>query len=258
MQDYGVVMSGGGIKGVAHLAFLEKVEQEFGTPRYLSGSSAGALVGACYAAGMRTKEVIKFFKQLPIFRISWVSTNKPGIIDTDNYLKVLEKYLPKTFEELSGYLSIAVVNLEESKVEYIDSGNLYPAILASCAIPFIYSPVVINNKLYADGGIIDNFPISPLLDKGVPILGSYVTHPGSKTKKQLNTSFRVINHANYLLLHAANKYKFNWACHTVEFKLSNYRTLDNKKIDEVYQIAKETMTKEKITLKKQPNEISVH
>lgn len=246
MQEYGVVLSGGGIKGVAHLAFLEKMEKERGVPGYLSGSSAGALVGACYASGKKTNDIIKFLKLLPIFKISWVSTGKPGIIDIDNYVRLLKKYLPKTFEELNGYLSIAVVNLEDSRVEYIDKGELYPAILASCAIPFIYSPVIINGKMYADGGIMDNFPIKPLLDRNIPIYGSYVTNPGTRTKDQLNTSFRVMNHANYLLLHAANAYKFKWTEHTVQFALSSYGSLENKKIDEVYRIASERMQKEKL------------
>jgi NTE family protein len=246
MEEYGIVLSGGGIKGVAHLAFLETMEKELGIPEYLSGSSAGALVAACYATGMKTKEVIRFFKKLPIFKISWVSTRKPGIIDMDNYVQLLEKHLPRTFEELRGYLSIAVVNLEESRVEYIDKGDLYPAILASCAIPFIYSPVIINGKMYADGGIMDNFPIKPLLNKNIPLYGSYVTNPGIKSKEDLNSSFRVMNHANYLALHAANVFKFPWTEHTVEFNLSTYRTLEYKKIDEVYKIAVEQMKKEKL------------
>lgn len=249
IEEYGVVLSGGGIKGVAHVAFLEKIEKELGVPGYLSGSSAGALVGACYAAGMQSKEIIRFLKKLPIFKIAWVSAKKPGFIDIDRYDQVLKESLPKTFEELRCYLSIAVVNLEESRVEYIDKGDLYPAILASCAIPFIYSPVLINGKMYADGGIMDNFPIKPLLDKKIPMYGSYVTNPGTRSKDQLNNSFRVVNHANYLLLHAANAYKFKWTEHTVQFPLSAYGSLEYKKLDEVYHLASEHMQKEKLGLR---------
>ncbi len=240
-EGIGVVLSGGGVKGVAHVAFLQRLHQLGIQVSTISGSSAGALVGALYSAGKSPEDIIEFFRRTPLFKMSWIATSKPGLFETEKYMKVIRHHLPKTFEELNIPLVISAVNLETSKVEYFSSGDLCTPLLASCAVPFLFTPVMINGQWHADGGVMDNFPVSPLKGKVRTCLGSYVCKPSSRDKKDLNSILKLTNHANALLLHAANVHKFNETDLTIEFDLDEFYSFNTKQIDQIYKRALETV-----------------
>lgn len=75
-----VVLSGGGEKGVAHIAFLKKLELLGIRIHSISASSAGTLVGGMYASGLSTQEILNFFLETPLFRYSWLNTSRPGFL----------------------------------------------------------------------------------------------------------------------------------------------------------------------------------
>ncbi len=229
-----LVLSGGGVKGVAHIALLEKLEKKGIKINAISGSSAGALVGVLYAAGYATPEILEFFRTTPILRYTWLTPLKAGIFDSEKYEAIFKKLVPEKFEQLEIPLYVASVNIEKGKVVYFSQGDLIKPILASCAVPAVFSPVDIDGELFSDGGVMDNFPIKPFLKKNVPILGSYVACPSNKQKEELNTILKVSQHSNSLLLHAANKYKFDEIDFTISFPLGDYSTFDTKKIDNIY------------------------
>ncbi|MEO0340764.1 MAG: patatin-like phospholipase family protein, partial [Bacteroidota bacterium] len=82
MENLGIVLSGGGVKGVAHIGLIQALREQGIQPKYVAGTSAGALVGAMYAADRHAKDMIDFFKSTPLFSWYYYSTNKPGILDT--------------------------------------------------------------------------------------------------------------------------------------------------------------------------------
>ncbi len=233
-----LVLSGGGVKGVAHIALLEKIE-EIGLPIHaISGSSSGALVAALYASGLSTYEILSFFKTTPLFRYTWLNPIKAGIFDSDKYESVIKKSVKVKFEDLSIPLHIAATNIEEGKAEYFHEGNLTRPLLASCAIPAVFSPVNIHGTLYSDGGVMDNFPIKPFENHTYPLIGSYVCKPGRRRKEDVNSILKVTNHANALLVYAANEHKFSQIDATVIFPLGEFTAFDTKEIDQIYAVAK--------------------
>ncbi len=234
----GIVLSGGGVKGVAHIAFIETLVKKRIAFNKISGSSSGALVGALYAAGHSSEEILSFFRQTPLFRVTWVSPTKPGIFDSEKYISIFEKFLPSTFEELELPLVIAATNLNQGRIEYFSEGDLYKPLLASCAVPLFFSPVDIDGQMYADGGIMDNFPVVPLQSTCDKIFGSYLTQPAEKNKKDLNSALKITNHANALLMQAANQYKILQTDATIIFELDRYGIFDTKRIDQIYESAK--------------------
>ncbi len=234
-----VVLSGGGVKGVAHAAFLEYLELHNIQINAIAGSSAGALVGALYASGLRPKEILTFFKTTPIFRYTWLNPRKAGIFDSARYAEMIKVYVKETFEELSMPLTVTAVNIERGRPVYFNEGALISPLLASCAVPAVFSPVMIDGELYSDGGIMDNFPIAPFFNSNLPTLGSYIFKPTYQTHKQLNSILKVSQHANALLLHAANRHKINMTDATVVFPIGHYNTFDTKRIDLIYQTARE-------------------
>lgn len=233
-EPINLVLSGGGVKGVAHIALLELLEERGIPIRAISGSSAGALVGALYCSGKRPQEILTFFKSTPIFRYTWLNPTKAGIFDSEKYALVISDFVEKTFEELQIPLTIAATNIEKNEVSYFQGGDLILPLLASCAVPAVFSPVLIGGELYSDGGVMDNFPILPFTKETFPIIGSDVCQPRIKSPKELNSILKVTNHANMLLLYSANSYKYQQTYSTVVYPLGEFNIFDSSKIDQIY------------------------
>lgn len=90
-RQIGLVLSGGGIRGMAHIGLI-KAMQEFGVEaKAVSGSSIGAMIGAFYANGTTVEEMLNFFKETPLFQYGFFAFGKPGLINTDRYAPILKK-----------------------------------------------------------------------------------------------------------------------------------------------------------------------
>lgn len=232
-----LVLGGGGALAVAHIALLEKLEKENISINAISGNSAGALVGALYCSGQGPQDILTFFKSTPIFKYTWLNPIKAGIFDSLEYEKVICNDIRSTFEELDIPLYVAATNMERNQISYFNSGSLIPRVLASCAFPIVFSPVEIEGELYSDGGILDNFPISPFQEDSHTRIGSYLGQPKPKGKSALDSTLKVAIHANDLLLYAANKHKFSKIEYVVDFPLGEFGAFDSDRIDEIYEAA---------------------
>src|SRR6056297_1530301 len=94
-MNTGLVLSGGGVRGVAHIGAI-KALGEFGIrPSHIAGTSAGAIVGALYAGGCNWEEILDFFKTTQIFSIKKYARSKPGFVDTEKFYDHLKSYLPE-------------------------------------------------------------------------------------------------------------------------------------------------------------------
>ena len=234
-----VVLSGGGSKGIAHLALLDLLIHHNININSIAGSSSGALVASLFASGNSISDILEFFRSTPLFKYTWLNFTKAGIFDSSKYEQTLDGTISKTFEELQIPIHLAATNIEKGEIEYFNKGELHFPVIASCAVPAIFSPVEINGTLYSDGGIMDNFPIAPILHEEIPIIGSYVCKPTLKSKKELSSILKITNHSNSLLLYAGNEYKFQDTDYTLIFPLGDYGTFDTKKTDEMYNLAQE-------------------
>lgn len=170
----GLALSGGGARGVAHLGILEALEEEGLKPQVISGVSSGAIVGAFYAAGLKPTEILDIFIKTNIFRYIRPAWSKFGFLDIKKMANVFRHYFPVTyFDELKIKLFISATDLKEGRIEVFESGELIPCILASAAMPVLFAPVAINEKLYVDGGVLNNLPIEPLFGNCDYIIGAH-------------------------------------------------------------------------------------
>jgi NTE family protein len=202
-KTLGLVLSGGGVKGVAHVGALKALQQHDIFPDIIAGASAGAVVGALYAKGYSPEEMLAFFKETPLLKYNLVTISKPGLFDTEKYITFFENYFPSnTFEALEKPLYIVATNLEKGRAQYFSKGELIQVILASAALPPVFSPVAIDGYLYADGGIMNNFPIEPLEDKVDFIIGSYTTSMKEISKQELKNSLQLSQRVTQLMIHS--------------------------------------------------------
>ena len=169
----GIVLSGGGSRGLAHAGVLRALAENGIEPDCIAGTSAGALVGALHASGRDSAEILEFFDDVHPFRFSRLALNKPGVIDSEKLVGSFEQWFPDdSFEALRKPLFVTGTDLVSGRLEVWSSGALVRPLLASSAVPFVISPTRVDDRLYVDGGIVNNFPVEPLFGLCDTILGS--------------------------------------------------------------------------------------
>ncbi len=174
MEKYniGIVLSGGGARGFAHLGILQALKERGIEADIYSGVSAGAIISAFIANGKSPKETHKILKEYDLFEYSNIQLTTKGLFSLNQLKSKIKTNLTvNKIEELNKPIYIAITNLNEGTVEYVNEGEIDIYLLASASIPIIFPPVEINDKSYSDGGVMDNLPVAPLINKCKKIIG---------------------------------------------------------------------------------------
>ena len=160
--ERGVVLSGGGSRGVAHLGVLKALEEYDLEPDFICGVSSGAIVGAFYADGWKPDDIFELFQDQHFFNFVRLSFPITGMLKLSGFTKLLNENLSVTrFEELKKQLVVMATNFNEGSPAFFEEGDLLKPTLASSSIPVLFSPVQIGTDLYVDGGLMDNLPFEP-------------------------------------------------------------------------------------------------
>ena len=161
-KKLGLALGGGGARGVVHVGILKALEEEGIKPYCISGTSMGAIVGACYASGMsvdtirsemlklKTSDIIDF--GVPFTRLSLLRSNK--------LQKLLIKHIGEiTFENLEIPFSCTAVDLLNEKLYVFTEGLVAKGVPASAAIPGVFKPIEHEGMLLVDGGVLCRVPV---------------------------------------------------------------------------------------------------
>lgn len=233
----GLVLSGGGAKGAAHIGVLKYIE-EIGLPiDYIAGTSMGSIVGGMYALGYSSDEILEIISDVDWDRlisnkvdrqkISYtrkkesrselltipfsVKTDKEelqarsfknslptGIVTGDNLINLFNSLSvgfadPVNFNDLPTPFLCVATNMLNGKAEILREGVFSKSLRASMAIPVLFDPVNIDDVLYADGGLVKNFPAEECRAMGADFVIGVSMSPGLETDpKKLNTIFSQI------------------------------------------------------------------
>jgi len=196
-QTIGLALGGGGARGGAHIGALQVLHNNNIYPSMIAGTSAGATIGAMYAASMdpdwmknRFKKLIsggkvaalgdmqaageresssiwgqlaQFFKD----RIEIIlAMNKLALMDSKNIKEIIEFLLPvKTFAELQIPMIITATDVQTGRAVLHDSGNLVEALVQSSTVPGIFTPAIKDDMYLVDGGVVMPLPVPALLGK---------------------------------------------------------------------------------------------
>ncbi len=240
-MNIGLALSGGGMKGIAHIGAIKALEENNIHPTHISGSSMGAMVGAFYASGYSPEEIADFFKAVPLFYPTRYAFGKPGIINPENFYQDFKQYFPEdNFKALQKKLYITAVDMLTGNLKVFDEGELIKPFLASSAFPGLCSPVAVNGSLYADGGILDNFPLSPLKLECDQIIGVYVSPINDIKTENLKYAVDVLERAIRINFSNASFQKFSQCDLLIHPPLSKYGMFDKNHIDEIFNIGYET------------------
>lgn len=152
---FALAMSSGFFSFYAHTGFLAALEDAGLLPARVSGSSAGALVGAAWAAGVDAPVLAAELERLER-RDFWDPGLGPGLLRGRLFRERIERFLPaETFDRCRVPAAVSVFDVGSRKTRVLEMGRVGPAICASCAVPILFQPVRIEGRSYFDGGILD-------------------------------------------------------------------------------------------------------
>jgi NTE family protein len=152
---FALTMSSGFFSFYAHTGFLSVLEENGLLPARISGSSAGALVGGAWAAGLPAAALATELEALER-RDFWDPGLGAGLLRGRLFQERLERLLPvKSFAETRVPVAMSVFEIRGRRTRVVETGDLATAIRASCAVPFLFHPVRIDGRSYYDGGILD-------------------------------------------------------------------------------------------------------
>jgi NTE family protein len=178
----GIALSGGAARGVAHIGILKALEEIGVKPNVISGVSAGAIIGAYYAAGTKPDEILNLAAKTNLFRLRTFRFGKGGLFTPVSLNAELEKMFHNlTFEQLNLPLTVVATDLIKVESCYFSTGEIIPVLLATSAIPMVYVPVEFNGRLLVDGGLLNNLPIEPLQVSGCDVIIGCHVNPIDKT-----------------------------------------------------------------------------
>ncbi len=232
----GVVLSGGGARGFAHLGVLKALEEKGIQPDLISGVSAGALAGVFYAAGYQPEEIHKLLKDNRFGDMAKVIIPRTGLLSLDKVKEIIKKHIKqKDLSELKTPLIVATTDLNKGETRYFDKGDLVQIIQASMSIPVLFSPVEIEGHFYSDGGLLDNLPVECIREQCNKIIAINIS-PVQETEK-----------TNNLIEIAARTFQLGVNSNTTASKklcdvlieperLSEFEILDAGKADELFDV----------------------
>lgn len=159
----GFALSGGFIKGFAHLGVMQALLEHDIKPDILSGVSAGALAGVFYADGNEPHRVLDFFAGHKFQDLTKLVIPKVGLFELEEFIDFLQSNLKaKTMEELQIPLIITATDLDHGRSVQFYKGSIAERVAASCCMPVLFSPVKIEGTYYVDGGVLMNLPVSTI------------------------------------------------------------------------------------------------
>lgn len=221
----GLVLTGGGAKGFAHIGVLKVIEKAGIKIDYIGGTSMGAVVGGLYASGYSAQQIDSIFQNtnfdellqdyiprtsksfyekkndelyamsLPFNKFSLgvpIALSK-GMYNYNLLTKLTHKVRHvRDFNKLPIPFLCIATNIETGEQLVLNNGYLPQALLASSAFPTLFSPVEIDGKVLIDGGVTNNYPIDEVKKMGADIIIGVDVQDGLKDRNALKEATKIL------------------------------------------------------------------
>jgi NTE family protein len=221
----GLVLSGGGAKGLAHIGALKVIDSLGIKIDYIGGTSMGAVIGALYASGYSGNQLDSIFNEIDFEKL--INDNVPRASKTFYERENSEKYaITLPFKDFKIHLPSAIsrgqnvfnlltkltlhvsdvdefknlpipffciaTNIETGKQIILDKGSLPQVISASGSLPSLFQPIYIGDKVYTDGGVVNNYPIDELRAKGMGVIIGIDVQDGLLERNDLESAPNIL------------------------------------------------------------------
>lgn len=223
MTKIGLVLSGGGARGISHIGAIKALMEQGIRPDIISGTSAGAFIGALLAYGYSPDDILDIFLKTRFSGYLRFGFSMGGLLRIDRAEEILKKYIPEnSFEALKIPLIVTATDIHAGEEICFEKGELAKPVLASCCLPGLFKPINFQGRDLVDGAIFNNLPVA-CLEKNVDYIIGIHCNPILMQKSSSNMhqityrSFRLamrgkakasLDRCN-LLIEAPELYPFN-------------------------------------------------
>lgn len=233
--SYGIALSGGGARGFAHVGVMMALEKFGIRPSVISGVSAGAIAAVMYSSGLTPREIIDCFGAYNKFTdfTEWC-VPREGFFRLNRFAKILDSWLPvKNLEDLNVPTVICATDFENGRAIGWFKGSIVERVVASCSIPMLFTPVMIDGVGYVDGGVLRNLPAWAIRKHCKTLIGSNCS-PLDRTFKYKGSMIDIALRS-YQLTTKANVPQDLKLCDIViqSEGLSNYKTFSIKQMRQI-------------------------
>jgi len=250
----GLILGGGGARGLAHILMLEVFDELGIKPKIIAGTSIGAIFGAAYAAGLSAREIRAHTVEILTNRFELVrnlftarvSGNGPfwnafaarsAFLVPEALLNiVLPKGTPDTFEALSTPLRVVASDFYAIEPVVFSQGPLWPAVAASMALPVIFEPVLIGGRSFVDGGLTNPLPFDILKGAADVLVAIDVSGtPVPSPSRPRPTAIEALFSSSFLFERSIvrEKLKAHQPDIYIDAGTSHYQVLDFLKVNEI-------------------------
>ena len=161
----GVAFSGGGARGIAHIGVIKALDEAGINIDYVSGTSAGSIIGALYAFGLTAEEMIEIVKNIDPKEIVKSYIRLPN--STEGIENIIKESIGDVhFDELTIPFTVVATDIITGKEVHLNAGSIASACAASCAVPGIFKYVEIGGCRLQDGGLLNNIPSDVVRNMG--------------------------------------------------------------------------------------------
>lgn len=278
----GLVLSGGGAKGLAHIGALKVIEEAGVQIDYIGGTSMGAIVGALYASGYSSRELDSIFRTTNF--TSLIQDNLPRSAKTFYEKEDSERYavtLPfnkfkiavpqaysggqniyhelvrllyhvkdvKDFNQLPIPFVCIGTNVETGEEVVLNEGYLPQAIMASGTLPSLFEPSHVDGKVLIDGGVVNNYPINRVKNLGADVIIGVDVQHGLSSREELLSATEILLQINNFRSVEDMEEKSKQTDIYIKPNIEDYTVLDFNQSEAIVRLGEEAARKEYVTLK---------
>ncbi|MCF8241611.1 MAG: patatin-like phospholipase family protein [Melioribacteraceae bacterium] len=170
-KKIGLALGGGVVLGAAHIGVLRALAELGIKITHTSGTSIGALVATFFAFGKTWKEIEEIALELDWLNISRLTLSQFGLLSNEKLGKLIVDNIGDVeFSDSKIPLSMIALDISKGEKVILREGKVAEAVMASTAIPGLFTPLVKNGMYLTDGGVLENVPITPLRDDNVDVI----------------------------------------------------------------------------------------
>ena len=175
MKKLGFALGAGGSRGVAHIGFLQAMEEAGIRPDFVTGCSMGSIVGACFSAGVSSaamKDAVIGLRLGDIAAFNAAPFHRNGLMRMSKARKrIVDLIGERTFSELNIPFACVATDLEAGRTIVLSEGNVADAVIASSSIPGAFTPASFGKyETLVDGGILERVPTKQLKKMGAEVI----------------------------------------------------------------------------------------
>ena len=268
----GLVLSGGGAKGLAHIGIIRAMEKAGLTPDYVTGTSMGSIIGGLYSIGYTADEIEqialsiewesvlsneiqldeitfeekayygRYIAELPL---DGIKIGLPrGLIEGQQLSELLSRLTRSVhdiedFNELPIPFACVATDIATGEPVLLNKGSFTESIRASMSIPTVFTPVEIDGRLLVDGGLVRNFPVEEVKAMGADIVIGVFVSSDLNSKEELNNLISVLTQSAFVTSAFDSRRQKEMVDIYIEPSLKDFKTGSFKESSEIILRGKE-------------------